>query len=218
MSHTAAIFEAITAGDLESTKRILDEDPGAIRSCNEAGVQPLMFSLYNKQEGIARVIRSRLDDIDILEAAALGELTCVTECLAEDPARVAAVSPDGFTPLHYACFFQQPAVAVLLIELGADVNAVTANPARLRPIHSAAASRSAELVRLLLEGGADPNTQQVGGWTPLHAAALHNHREMLETLLAHGADPGIQSDDGQTAADLARSKHATEALELLSIG
>ena len=82
-----------------------------------------------------------------------------------------AFSADGFTALHFAAFFNRPDVAALLIARGADVDAVTRNPMRVRPLHSAATVRASAVVAALLAHGADPNAPQEQGATVLMSAA-----------------------------------------------
>jgi ankyrin repeat protein len=116
--------------------------------------------------------------------------------------------------LHLACFFGQPEAAEILIQHGADVNAVS--PVRIAVIHSAAASRDAAIVNLVLAAGANPNLQQQGGYTALHEAAMHNSVERAQALLAAGADRSIRSDDGLTAAAMAEEKGNKEVLSVLN--
>lgn len=151
---------------------------------------------------------------DFFEAIALGHIQTVRDWLAMGPDLAHGYSPDGFTALHLACYFDHPAIASLLLERGAEVNAETRNAMRLRPIHSATAARTAGLVQLLLQYGAEPNAQQQGGYTPLHAAAKHGDIEIVRLLLFRNADPTIRTNDGQTAKDLAREAEHDQIVQL----
>ena len=108
------------------------------------------------------------------------------------------MSSDGFTPLHLASFFGAPAAAALLLDHGADVEAVSDNEMRVRPLHSAAAGGDRAIVELLLARGADPNSTQRHGFTPLHAAIERKDQAMVDALLAAGADPSIPRPDPVT--------------------
>jgi ankyrin repeat protein len=103
----------------------------------------------------------------------------------------------------------------VLIEAGAAVDAVAANPMAVMPLHSAASARNLETVRLLLDHGAPPNARQHGGWAPIHAAAQNGDRAMIELLLQHGADPKLANDEGKTPAMVAREKGHAEVAALL---
>ena len=137
--------------------------------------------------------------LDLHEAAALGRTQRVAELLESEG--INRPAPDGFTALHLAAFFGQVGTARLLVERGADVEAV--GPGRLRPLHSAAAGGEAEIVRLLLAAGADPEQPQERGFVPLHAAALRGDEGMTEALLAAGASVATRDGEGRTAADFA---------------
>ena len=128
------------------------------------------------------------------------------ECLSDDASAINSYSKDGFTALHFACFFGQPEAARLLIDSGAAIDAAAANPMQVMPLHSAASTRNFEAARLLLEHGAAVNARQQGGWVPIHAAAQNGDCPMIDLLLKHGADPGLANDEGKTAAMVAREK------------
>ena len=132
-----------------------------------------------------------------------------------DASSINSYSNDGFTALHFACFFGQPEAARVLIEGGAVVDAVAANATQVMPLHSAASSRNVESARLLLQHGAPVNVRQQGGWVPIHAAAQNGDRPMVELLLKHQADVGIANDSGKTPATVAREKGHKEIASLL---
>jgi ankyrin repeat protein len=127
-------------------------------------------------------------ELDLHEAAALGDAPRARELLAGDPTLAAARSPDGFTPLHYAAFFGTAETAALLLEHGADPAAVAQNEMLVQPLHSAAAVNANETARLLLDAGADPNAVQQGGFRPIDAAVQNGNDELRELLVSRGAD------------------------------
>jgi len=124
-------------------------------------------------------------------------------------------SSDGFTALHFACFFSQEATGLLLLEHGADAAAESRNPMKVMPLHSAASARNAALGKALLERGAPVNARQAMGWTPIHAAAQNGDKAMTELLLKHGADPRMKNDEGVSAIDLAKKGGHAEIVEML---
>jgi len=208
------IFAAISADDKAQVAKLIAEQPGVAHTRNHAGVSALMQARYENRLEIAALLREAAGDLDVFEAAALGEATRLRALLANDPGLVKAQSSDGFTPLHLACFFGQVEAAETLVQRGADANAVS--PGRIAVIHSAAASRNAALIKLVLQAGANPNLQQQGGYTALHEAAMHNSVERAKALLDAGADSTIRSDKGLTAAEMAEHEGSKEVLELLS--
>src|SRR5260370_1584327 len=208
-------FELLQAGDADGLRRILQQAPAHSEARDSAGVSLLMHSLYRGRRDLAELIASKKEALDIFEAAALGRLDRLKQCLPYARSDINARSKDGFTALHFACFFGQPDAARLLLEHGAAVDAVATNPTQVMPLHSAASSRNLEAARLLLEHGAPVNARQQAGWVPIHAAAQNGDRPMGELLLIHGADRKLVNDQGKTSAMVAREKgHAEIATRL----
>ena len=212
MHYNWNIFETITQGELSELQWLLDTDSTLALARDHNGVSVLMTALYYRKPDMVQLLRSLVPELDIFEAAALGDTQALQQFL-ESGADVAARSSDGFTLLHLAAFFNQPAIARLLLDNGAEVNAVAGNSSRVCPLHSAVACGAVEIVKLLLENGADANAGQQGGWTALQAAARHGNQEMVDLLLQHGADPEQAADDGQTAISMAANDTIRQHLQ-----
>jgi uncharacterized protein len=213
-------FELLRAGDLEALRQLLVRDSDHAEARDSKGVSLLMQCLYRGHHDLVELIAGKKKTtLDIFEAAALGRLDRLKEIIrddgARDPSLINSHSTDGFTALHLACFFSQPEAARLLIEAGAAVDAVAANPTRVMPLHSAASARNLEAARFLLEHGAPVNARQQAGWVPIHAAAQNGDRAMVELLLKHHADPKLTNDDGKTAAMVAIEKGHEQIAALL---
>jgi uncharacterized protein len=167
-------------------------------------VSPLLRAQYAMNEDLVAALLAAGPELDVHEAAAVGDVERLRDLFDRRPELVDAVASDGFQPLHLAAFFRRPDAVRLLLERGAGANAVAANDTRVAPLHSAAAGGDHESVRLLLEAGADPNARQRGGFAPLHAAAAAGDRELVELLVENGADRAAETDDGRSPEDLAR--------------
>ncbi len=226
MESSKRCFELLQAGDVEGLGLLLEQDPAAAETRDASGVSLVMHSIYRGHRDLAELIASKKEALDIFEGAALGRLDRLRQCLNENrrgessavnSSSVNSYSKDGFTALHFACFFGQPAAARLLIENGAVVDAVAANPTQVTPLHSAASARNLEAARLLLEHGSAEmvNARQQGGWVPIHAAAQNGDRAMVELLLKHHADPKLTNNDGKTPAMVAREKGHEQLAALL---
>jgi ankyrin repeat protein len=213
MDNSQRCFELLSAGDADGLRRILDEDPAA-EARDAAGESLVMQAIYRGRRDLAEVIAGKKKELDIFEAASLGKLDRLQEC-ARDGSLVNAHSKDGFTALHFACFFGQPEAVRLLIGKGAEIDSVASNPMKVMPLHSAASTRNLEAARLLLEHGAPANARQQAGWVPIHAAAQNGDRAMAKLLLRHGADPNLANDEGKTPAMVAREKGHAEIAEML---
>jgi ankyrin repeat protein len=159
-------------------------------------------ALYAGNVGQARQLLRPDDELSVFEAAAFGRVDRLRSILDEDPARAKGLSGDGFTALHLALFGGQEEAARLLLERGADPNALSTNEAvRVPPLGTAAFVRSVPLARLLVDSGADVNGRGEGGFTALHSAAQNGDQELARLLLERGADPSLATDDGRLPAD-----------------
>jgi uncharacterized protein len=149
-------------------------------------VSEIMQALYGGDDETARRL-AETGELDIFEAASLGDVARLADLLAGDPALALTRSDDDFTPLHYASFFDGPEAARLLLEHGADVNAVADNELGVHPLNSAAAAGRVDVAAVLLEQGADPNAQTRRGFTALDAARENCDDALAELLRSHGA-------------------------------
>ena len=210
------LFDAIAKGDEELVRDLIERRPGAAEEHDAAGVSAVRLALYAQQDEIANILLDANPALDVFDTAATGRTRGLEELLEGEPELALAWSSDGFTPLHLAAYFGRDEAAELLLERGADVNAVSRNESvQAAPLGSAAAGGHAKLVGILLEHGADPNARQAGGFTPLHAAAQNGDRDSVEALLESGADPAAANDDGRTPGELARAAGHDDLDELL---
>jgi ankyrin repeat protein len=215
---TSEIFEAIAEGDLDRVRKLVAEDATLAGARDAQGLSAVTQARYHGHDDIVGALLDAGPELDVFEAAAVGRIERVRELLESDPALVSAFSPDGFTPLHLAAFFGHPDIARLLVEHGADTQAVARNPMRVMPLHSAAATRQLEIAELLVDGGADVNASQERGFTPLHEAAQNGDAALTRLLLDRGADREQAAEDGRRAADFAAERGHDEVLALLGKG
>ena len=199
----ATVFEAIRAGDVDGIRALLRADPSVAGARDEKGLSAIRFARYRGRADLAELLLDARPELDVFDAATVGETARLSELLEADQSLVTAYSGDGFTPLHLAVFFGHVEAAQLLLERGAEANARAANEMRVMPLHSAVAADDLASVRVLLEHGADVNETSHEGWTPLHGAAQHGNEELVELLLSKGADASKRLDAGQTSAETA---------------
>ena len=150
-------------------------------------VSPLRMALYKGDKDLAASILETEPELDVFDAACVGRVARLHELLSADPSLALARSGDGFTALHFSVFFDQPEAAVLLLDAGADVNAVADNEMKVQPLHSAIAGRSRGGAVLLIHAGADVDAEQQGGFTPMDAAVQNKDTALIDLLVARGA-------------------------------
>jgi hypothetical protein len=132
------LVESILAGDRAAAVDALGADPASAAAVDDAGVSALLLARYRGLDEVVDAIRA-LRPLDLPEAAAVGDVRRVGALLAvgvppDEP------SPDGFSPVQLALFFDQPAAAAVLIRAGADIDASAAHPMGIAAVHTAAAS------------------------------------------------------------------------------
>ena len=197
----------IRTGDTTKIAEDVEANP-ALASCRDAqGVSALMWSVYTGQPVIRDFLRQHVDDLDISEAACLGDCECLKRLISADAMVARAVSGDGWPPLHLSAAFASPDAVTLLLEHGAHIHQVSHNPLRNQALHACIAlGNSVEVARVLIEAGADVNATAAGGYTPLHLAASSGNREMVSLLLEAGANRAVPCDQGKIPADYARER------------
>ncbi|MBM4407636.1 MAG: ankyrin repeat domain-containing protein [Chloroflexi bacterium] len=203
-----AVFRAIDGHDVEGLRRLVAGNPAVAGARDPAGLSALRAARYRGATDLVAILLAAGPPLDLFDAAAVGDLARLGALLAADPDLVNARSNDGWTALHLAVFFDEPAAASLLVEAGSDLHARADGFGAPMPLHSAAAGNSLDSVRLLLAAGARPNEAQAGGWRPIHSAAQNGNPAMVGALRAHGAAPAVVNDTGRTPADLASGEAA----------
>lgn len=206
----------IRSGQTAEIAAAVEEIPDLARCRDAQGVSALMWSVYTGQPVIRDFLRERVGELDISEAAALGDCERLHALIAADAMVARAVSADGWPPLHLASAFAGPEAVTLLLEHGAHIHQISHNALRNQALHaSIALGKSVEIVKLLLEAGADCNATQAGGFSPLHQAAANGKKDVVLVLLERGADREACCDQGKTAVVYARERGHAEVVELL---
>ncbi|KAK0151205.1 Ankyrin-2 [Merluccius polli] len=103
---------------------------------------------------------------------------------------------NGYTPLHIAAKKKQTAIALALLEYGAQTKVLTKQG--VSPLHLAAQEGHADMVSLLLGKGAHVNAPTKSGLTPLHLSAQEDRVSAAEVLAKHEAHLDQQTKLGYT--------------------
>jgi len=122
--------------------------------------------------------------------------------------------------LHWAAGEDHPAVAEILLDNGAEVDAKTNDNFGWTPLHLAASNDHITIAKLLLENGANVDAQDnYVGLTPLRFAANQNNPAVVNLLLAFGADANAKDAGGWTPLHLTAIRgHRIVAKLLLAFG
>ncbi|MEE2939339.1 MAG: ankyrin repeat domain-containing protein [Planctomycetota bacterium] len=190
---TTRLRAAVRAGDLETCRGLLAEDPRLVRATSAGGGSLALEAHEREHSEIADLLFSARGDgldMDVHEAASLGRPNGVRNALTADPLSMDEVGPAGFFPVHRAAYGGHVDALLFLLEAGADPGVAAENASAPTPLHSAVAGmarlktgpRGLEVLRLLIASGADPAATMAGGWTPGGAAADQGLTEAAELL------------------------------------
>ena len=201
-AHTAFI-DAIKRGDETAVEAVLSGHPDLLDRPTSDGLHPAVLAMYYGKAPIAELLVRRGARLGAFGAATVGQVDEIRRALEADPSSVRAYSSDGWTLLHLATHFGHRAIVELLLDAGADTEALARNTQANTPLQAALAGGQPSVVELLLDRGADPNGAREDGLTPLHLAAMIGDPELARLLVERGASIDTPTRDGETAHDLA---------------
>jgi ankyrin repeat protein len=158
---------------------------------------------------------------DVLQAIELGDAARLRDLLETQPGLVNTEDTNGLTPLGYAAHYGHIETVQVLLEYGADPNALSHSAISYIPsntaLHAAiAGKRSIEVIQLLLKHMSSPAILDSNGHTSLHVAAFHDDNEVIiRLLLERGAPLHTKSTDGKTALVIAVEQGNLKVAEFL---
>ena len=118
-------------------------------------------------------------------------------------------------PLLLSTGFFDPTVTTILLDAGADTNAVDREGETA--LMKASGHGLKETVRVLIEHHADVNRKDLKGRTALIHAAAGHRSDAIPLLLENGADPNVRDNEGKSALDLADKSNNLGAIAMLSL-
>jgi uncharacterized protein len=205
-----SFLDLVKRGDTQEIADWVKDNSQIAESRDAQGVSALLWAVYTGQTVVRDFLRSGLE-LDLPEAAAVGDHARLRELLGADPAsakeRANSRSADGWPLLHLAAAFADCETVRMLLDAGADVTQISQTPMRNQALHAVLAlSKDADTTRLLMERGADVNAAQTAGYRPLHQAAVAGREDLVRMLLEAGADKAARCDRGKTPAEYARER------------
>lgn len=216
------LFNAIKNANIDIIKFLLDRGPPEqleIRSKNN--FHALLFAIASVKP--KEVIKLLLTYYNVQQLNAFEEpLLCIAS---EKPAyeiflhpNVSQVflnklSPDGFTPLHFALLRRNWRVAQYLLEQEANIHSVDAEG--WTALHFASFYNMPEAVSVLIEKGSNCEAVTNNGSSALHMAAQEGNLRVMEILLANKLDVNKKDHMGRTALLIAVLFKHIEIIELL---
>lgn len=211
------IFSAVASGDIKNIRKVLDSQPASIHEKNKDGETPLLFVADMRTVTISGPNANFSGTFREGDATAFER---VAAFLIERGADLDARDSDDNTTLNKAITSKKRYLANLLIDKGANVNAVIRSDSERKGItalHFAAGYREIGIVKKLISKGADINVRTDSGLTPLHLTALSGAYKVAEFLIKSGADVNITDAKGQSALEIALSGNAPSQKKIVDI-
>ncbi|MDH5599231.1 MAG: ankyrin repeat domain-containing protein [Cyclobacteriaceae bacterium] len=205
----------IANNKLSEIHALIENNPELLLERDENNTSGFMMLAYAGMSDVLHFIQPIHDQLNFYECI-VGKLNeKAYTLLSEHPEIINQHSPDGFTPLSLAVFFDNEEIAISLLKSGADPSLKAINPSKVNALHAAVAKENLSLCKMLIAYGADVNSTQTQNITPLHAAAYKNNKEIVLLLINNGAELSIKTTDGKTAFDIAVEKNFNEITQLL---
>ena len=180
MADIDTLIELVKAGELGKVRALLSANFLLASQRLANGESPLMAALYRGHHDIVDAVIDAGAEIDVFAAAATGRMADLRRTATD--ATVNSYAYDGWTPLHLAAFFGHEEAARLLLDAGADVQAISRNGLANTPLHAATAGKHEGVALLLLENGAKSDTVDAGDYTPLQIAAQNQLQAVVERM------------------------------------
>ena len=184
---------------------------------------PIMCSAGNgKLSEVKFLLKNGAKCDGALLAAVDGDYIKVVEFLLSEEVDLEETSDIGLTALAVACASSRKkstAIALLLIEAGADVNFVRESDEQT-PLKFASGRSSPEVMQALIDCGAEIDGPQGTDQTALMLAARSNSVERVDLLIKNGANRDLQCGlkwaNGATAKGLAEMENCQNVVKYFS--
>jgi ankyrin repeat protein len=190
---------SIIASDTNAALRCIYLYPESINMFNDENQTPLYLAVCNRLPIVIQKLVDSGADTTMRNKKGKTPLHAACELGFVEEARLLMIGNldshdyNGFTPLLLAVLEQNQELVKMLIDGGANINAISKKEGN-NALHIACKSKNVQLVKLLLDNGCDGNKSRFDGTRPLDSTPLLE--KDIETLLkAWGAISGYQEEN-----------------------
>uniref|UniRef100_A0A1X7T0N1 Uncharacterized protein n=1 Tax=Amphimedon queenslandica TaxID=400682 RepID=A0A1X7T0N1_AMPQE len=216
-----ALLEAVTAGNNEAVKFLLQLETVNIDHTNEEGKTALMLACERGHEDIVLSLLFAGANVNIQDNEGWTALMIASEynhtsfinMLLQANANPHLKLSDGSNAVMIACSNGNYEAVELLISKGVDHKYQRED--EVNAFMLACENGHTQIVELLLKKKVDPNVQTKDGWNTFMLACQNGHTQIVKLLLKEQVDPNVQTKDGVTALMFASSNGHHEVVRLL---
>ena len=215
------LFDAITVGDINKVKSLLQDKSLVNARQNSTGFTPLINASIHGRTPIIKSLLDKNASIDLSDKLGNTALMWAIEkewfdassYLIQQGASIEATNQAGGTALHYAAWDGNMSMAQLLLSKGADINKKNNNGAS--PLIQAVINGHADIVKTLIHNNAETDLTNNNGWTALMYAARAGDKEITKSLLINHANANLENNNGMKAVDIANTHGHEEIVAML---
>ena len=202
-----SIHDAASNGDLDTVKKILEQDPGQVNQDDQYEWRPIFHAGLRRHYDVVKYLIDCGADL----AAHDGYVIHYAGEVPNNKEVVSLLVTYGALDAHTepaSELARQFIYAVFLANSG-RVNAMLRDDPELAKeryargdtaLHHAARNGDLEIVKQLVSSGSDVNATTDNNHFPLYCAAGHGHVETTQYLVDEGADVQAKLSDGKTVA------------------
>jgi ankyrin repeat protein len=155
---------------------------------------------------------SQAQDKTVFDVARKGTLPEIQEIYNRNPELINAINDNKATTLILACYRNNEAVALYLLDKVSNINY---NSGMGTALMAAIMSGNKVIIEKLIAKKADLDQTDTQGKTALIYAAFNNNVEIVQMLIKAGADKKLADKENRTALDYAKFNKNTQLIILL---
>ncbi len=207
------LIEAVQEGQDEAVRCLIEKGAELEKGDSRNGT-PLLHACISARHEILRYLISLCANVNCLDVDKQNPVHYLCRWAKDWGSMTITETVNGVArQVENPRFKQHTAILEILLEHGADVNALTGYG--FSPLHLAASSNTDSFIPLLTSKGADVNQANSIGFTPLHAACDRGYFAAASTLLQAGANVNSVDQDGFSPLLSATMSGNVELVKLL---
>ena len=203
-----SIHDAAASGDLDSVKKILEQDPSLVNQDDQYEWRPIFHAGLRRHYDVVKYLIDCGADL----AAHDGYVIHYAGQVRDNKEIISLLVAYGGLDAHAkpASEIARQFIYAVFLANAERVNAMLRDNSALveeryargdTALHHATRNGDLEIVKQLVNGGADVNATTDNNHFPLYCAAGHGHVETTEYLVENGADLQARLSDGKTVTE-----------------